>query len=125
MKALSALLGLVVACVLVAGIEAQDAKEGKKVTKEGKILCGKCSIDLVQQADPKAEKTEKCCNVLQVKEGDKLVNYYLKDKGKKAAYHKCAPGSSVEATVTGTLTVADGKNFITPAEDGVKIKKAD
>ena len=123
MKALSALLGLVVACVLVAGTQADNAKEGKKVTKEGKIYCGKCSIDAVQQADPKAEKTSKCSNVLQVKEGDKLVNYYLKDKGNKAAYHKCAPGSSVEATVTGTLTVEEGKKYITPTE--VKVKKAE
>jgi hypothetical protein len=118
MKALSALLGLVVACVLVAGLQAQG--EGKKVTKEGKLKCGKCSIP---DGDP--ARTEACSNVLEVKEGNKTVIYYLKDKGKKEAYHKCAPGSSVDATVTGTLTVVEGKMYIMPAEDGVKVKKAD
>jgi hypothetical protein len=114
MKALSALLGLVTVCVLAACLQA-DATEGKKVTKAGKMVCGKCTLKIC----------EKCTNVLQVKEGGKTVNYFLKDKGSKAAYHKaiCPGGNDQQATVTGTLAVVDGKNWITPTK--VDVKKAE
>jgi hypothetical protein len=112
MKALSGLLAVVVACALVVVLQAADEK-GQKVTKEGKLVCGKCTLG----------ETKQCCNVLQVKEGDKTVNYYLKDKGKGEKYHKnvCPPNSSVTAEVTGTVTEKDGKKYIRPSN--VEIKK--
>jgi hypothetical protein len=114
MKALSALLAVMVACVLVAGLHGEGEK-GKAVTKEGKMVCGKCTL----------METAKCCNVLQVKEGGKTVNYFLKDKGNKEAYHKgiCPAGKSVQATVRGTVTEQDGKHYISNAT--VKVKGAD
>jgi hypothetical protein len=116
MKVLSALLGLVVAIVLAATLTAEaGGTKGKKVTKEGTLVCGKCTLG----------ETDKCSNVLQVKEGGKTVNYYLVDKGNKETYHKgvCPPNSMKEATVSGTLATKDGKNFITPAAaTDVKVK---
>jgi hypothetical protein len=118
MKALSALLSVALACVLVAGLQADAAKDAKdkQVTKKGKLVCGKCTL----------AECDKCTNVLVVKEGDKDVNYFLKDKGNKEAYHKacCAPNSSAAATVTGTLSVEDGKRFLSDTKVTVK-KKAE
>jgi hypothetical protein len=114
MKALSALLGLVCICILAVGLQA-DTKEGTKVNLQGKLVCGKCTL----------KECEKCTNVLQVKKGDKTINFFLKDKGNKEAYHKmcCAPNSSIEATVAGTCVEVDGKKWVTPTK--VTVKKAD
>jgi hypothetical protein len=111
MKALSALLGLVCACVLAVGLQA-DAPAGKKVTKKGSLVCGKCTL----------KECDKCTNVLQVKEGGKTVSYFLKDKGNKEKYHKlvCPANAMADATVTGTLTEADGKKWITPTKVDIK-----
>ena len=115
MKALSALLGLVVALVVAlnVSVNATAQEKAKKVTKEGTMVCGKCTLG----------ETDKCANVLQVKEGGKTVNYYLVDKGNKEAYHKaiCPPNKTQEATVSGTLTTKDGKHYLSDAE--VKVKK--
>jgi hypothetical protein len=101
MKALSALLTLVAALVFVLGLQAEGEK-GTKVTKKGQLVCGKCKLMVC----------EKCTNVLEVKEGGKTVNYFLKDKGKKEKYHVCQPTKEVTATVTGTLVEKDGKKWI-------------
>jgi hypothetical protein len=110
MKAACKLLaGLAVVFTLVVVAQAQDKKE-KTVT--GKLVCGKCTLN----------ETGKCSNVLQVKEGDKTVNYFLDDKGKGETYHKgvCAPNSEKEATVTGTVTTKDGKKHIKASKVDVK-----
>jgi hypothetical protein len=100
--ALSLLLSLAVvfALALTAG-----AEEGKEVKKTGKLVCGKCTL----------KECDACTNVLQVKEGDKTVSYFLKDEGNKASYHKpiCPPGKEKEVTVTGKLATKDGKKWIT------------
>jgi hypothetical protein len=83
--------------------KAEKKAEGKKVTLKGELQCGKCSL----------KETKACSNVLVVKEGDKEVKYYIKDKGKGEKYHKCS--GTAPATVTGTLVKKDGKNVITGA----------
>ena len=96
------LLGLVAVCLLVAGLQAAEKKE---VTLKGEIMCARCEL--------KEAKT--CQTVIKVKEGGKEVTYYFKDKGAKEEYHEevCGGGRS-QGTVTGTVSVKDGKKWITP-----------
>ncbi|HZU36089.1 MAG TPA: DUF6370 family protein [Gemmataceae bacterium] len=102
----SMLLGLLAVCFLVANARADEGN--KEVTLTGKLVCGKCTL----------HETSKCSNVLQVEKDGKTTNYYLKDKGNKASYHKgiCAPDSSKTVKVTGTVSEKDGKKYITPTK---------
>ncbi len=106
----SMLAGLVVVLALVSGLQADD--KGKEVTLKGTMVCGKCTL----------KETDKCTNVLRVKENGKTVNYYIKDEGNKASYHKpiCPAGKKQEATVTGTVTEKDGKKWITASKVDTK-----
>ena len=70
MWALGAILVVAVALVVVANVTAADKEE----TLKGSLVCGKCTL----------QETSACSNVLQVKVGDKLVNYYIDDDGKSA-----------------------------------------
>ena len=101
---------LVIALVAVfaLAIGARAEEKGKEVTLKGKLVCGKCTL----------KECEKCTNVLQVKDGDKTVNYFIKDTGNKEKYHKkiCPKDSEEDATVTGTVTEKDGKKWITPTK---------
>jgi len=89
------------------------AEDKKEVKLTGTLVCGKCSL----------KETPKCSNVLQVKEGDKTVNYFLDDQGAKEAYHEgVCGGDKVEGvTVTGTVTEKDGKKYVKPTK--VETKK--
>jgi uncharacterized protein (DUF1786 family) len=84
------------------------AEDKKEVTLTGTLVCGKCSL----------KATPKCSNVLQVKEGDKVVNYFLDDKGHGEAYHEdVCGGEKVEGVaVTGAVTEKDGKKYIKPTK---------
>lgn len=83
---------------------ADDKKEEKTKTLEGKLVCTKCKLS----------ETDACGNALQVKEGDKTVIYYLKDKGKPEKYHKCSGEQAVK--VTGKVTKDGDKLVITDAK---------
>jgi len=109
-KALAMVAALAVVLTLAVGVKADDKKE---VTLKGKMVCGKCTL----------KETDACSNVLQVKEKDKTVNYYVKDKGNKETYHKgsCKPDSSQDVEVTGTVAEKDGKKWITASK--VEVKK--
>ncbi len=101
--ALAMLSGVAILFALTLTVKAEE--KGKEVKLTGKLVCGKCAL----------KETDACSNVLQVKDGDKTVNYYLKDDGKKADYHKnfCTAGKAGKAaTVTGTVTEKDGKKWI-------------
>jgi hypothetical protein len=96
----------------VLGSEAQA--QDKEVTLKGTILCAKCAL--------KDAKT--CTTAILVKEGEKEVTYYFKDKGNKEDYHEeVCGGARKEGTVTGTVSEKDGKKWITPKK--VDYKKAD
>ena len=87
-----------------------DKKDDKKEVKlEGTMVCGKCKL----------KETDACSNVVQVKEGDKTVNYYLKDDGAKAPYHGdcCKKDAKVKVT-GGTVTEKDGKKSL----EGAKVE---
>lgn len=89
------------------------AEEKKEVKLTGTLVCGKCNLKM----------TPKCSNVLQVKEGDKMVNYILDDKGAGEEYHEgVCGGDKVEGvTVTGSVTEKDGKKYVKPTK--VETKK--
>src|SRR3954471_3077451 len=94
-----------------AAATAEDAKKEVKLT--GTLMCGKCSLKI----------TTKCSNVVQVKEGDKTVNYILDDKGNGETYHEgvCGDGKLEGVSVTGTVSEKDGKKYIKPTK--VELKK--
>jgi Family of unknown function (DUF6370) len=102
-KALS-LLALALVFALAANARAEEK------TLKGSLTCGKCTLKL--------EGVTKCTNVLQVKEGDKTVNYILEDEGMKAPYHKdiCPPGKKKDVSVTGTVREEGGKKYIKPSK---------
>src|SRR5262249_46538455 len=114
MRASRLLLGLAVvfAAVLVARADEEkgDSKPVKKTLK-GTLVCGKCKL----------KETDACSNVLVVKEGDKEIKYYIKDKGKKEKYHVCS--GAKEAVVTGLVSKKDDMMIITKAK--VKVKKSE
>lgn len=75
----------------------------KEVKLEGEMVCGKCKL----------KETEACSNVVQVKEGDKTVTYYLMDKGAKEDYHKECCQKTAKVKVTGGKVVEkDGKKWL-------------
>ena len=87
-----------------AAVIAADEK-AKEVTLTGTLVCGKCGLN----------EPGKCTNVLQVKEGDKTVNYYLADKGSGEGYHEgaCGGGKVEGVKVVGTVAEKDGKKWVT------------
>jgi hypothetical protein len=94
-------LALALTAVFALGfaVTAEDKKETKL---SGDLVCGKCKL----------KETKECANVLQVKDGDKTVNYYLDDKGAKEDYHKMCCTKTTKVTVTGTVSEKDGKKMV-------------
>jgi hypothetical protein len=86
----------------------KPAEPAKEVKITGTLMCGKCSL----------KATTKCSNVVQVKEGDKLVNYFLDDKGNGEPYHEgvCGDGKIEGVAVTGIVSEKDGKKTIKPSK---------
>lgn len=97
------------ACAWNSAARADSKPADKKEVKvTGTMVCGSCALS----------ETKKCTNVLQVKEGDKVVKYYLDDKGNGEAYHDkvCGGGKLEGVTVIGTVTEKDGKKVIKPTK---------
>ena len=105
---------MILAMAVVAGVTAgvwtsvafadKPAEPAKEVKLTGALVCGKCSLKV----------TPKCSNALQVKEGDKVVTYFLDDKGNGEPYHEgvCGDGKIEGVVVTGTVTEKDGKKWV-------------
>ena len=104
-KLMAAFVGVAALALVASNLTADDTKPEKK-TLEGKLVCGKCKLS----------ETDACSNVLVVKDGDKEVKYYIKDKGKGEKYHKCS--GEKDATVSGKVVEKDGKKYI----EGAKVK---
>jgi hypothetical protein len=105
---------LPVAFVVFGVLGAEAPAQDKDVTLKGTILCAKCAL--------KEAKT--CTTAIVVKEGEKEVTYYFKDKGNKEDYHEeVCGGARKEGAVTGVVSEKDGKKWITPKK--VEYKKAD
>jgi hypothetical protein len=86
--------------------------EAKEVKLTGTLVCGSCKL----------KESKKCTNVLQVKEKDKTINYWLNDKGNDEPYHEniCGGGELKNVTVTGTVTEKDGKKTVKVVKFEVK-----
>ncbi|HEY3788972.1 MAG TPA: DUF6370 family protein [Urbifossiella sp.] len=89
-----------------------DEKPAKEVKLTGTLVCGSCKL----------KEAKKCTNVLQVKEKDKLVNYWLSDKGNDETYHEsiCGGGELKDVTVTGVVSEKDGKKMVKVSKFEVK-----
>jgi len=96
----------------ILGFQATPAEEttGKLVTMAGTATCAKCDLGTAKE----------CTNVLQVKEGDKTVTYYLAGKADKE-WHKNICKTPKSVTMTGTVSEKDGKKTL----DVSKIEMAD
>jgi len=101
--------------ISLTSVSADDKKEDKKPatkTLEGKLVCTKCTLN----------ESKACGHALQVKEGDKIVTYYIMDKGGKEKYHGkvCPAGTELDAKVTGKVVEKDKKKTITDAKVELK-----
>ncbi len=100
-------LVLFAAVTLAIGQQAGDKGAKKEVTLKGTILCAKCAL----------KETKKCTTAIQVKEANKLVTYYLNDKGHKEEYHEpVCGGDRREGVVIGSVAEKDGKKWIRPTK---------
>ncbi len=99
------LLSLAGVFALVLAPAVAEDKKAETKTLEGSLVCSKCKL----------KETEKCGNVLIVKDAKdekKEVKYYLVDKGAKADYHAEICQEPKDATVTGKVVEKDGKKMI-------------
>ena len=106
------LMSAAIAAFASGGFAAEETKD-KTVTLEGTATCAKCDLGT----------EEKCATVLQVKEGDKTVTYYITGEPDKE-FHKKICKSSKEAKATGTVSEKDGKKMleVTSIEEVTKKK---
>lgn len=87
------------------------AGDEKTFTGEGK--CAKCTL----------KETDTCQNVVQVKEGDKTVTYYLVRNDVSNKFHENVCKETKRVTVTGTVKEVDGKQHLTPSK--IELAKQD
>ncbi len=104
------LLGLVAVLGLTIAVHSEEKDKPKEVTLKGTICCSKCELG----------ETPACGNAIKVKEGDKEVVYYFKDKGRSEPYHKEICSGPKKGSVKGVVSEKDKKKYITPTKDGVK-----
>jgi hypothetical protein len=100
---------VMLAAVVMAAFGGETRADDKKEVKlTGTLMCGKCGLGL----------TKACSNALQVKDGEKVVTYFLDDKGNKEDYHEgvCGDGKIAGVVVTGTVTEKDGKKYVKPTK---------
>jgi hypothetical protein len=113
------MMALVVGVALVGMVAfAEDKKEEKKVSLEGKLVCTKCEL----------KETKACGHAILVKDKDdakKEVKYYIKDKGAKEPYHGECCSAPVDAKVSGKLVEKKEKDktVLTIEDAKVEVKK--
>ncbi len=72
-------------------------------TISGEAVCAKCELNL----------QDTCQTVIQAKEGDKTVSYYVAANDISKAFHPKICKAPAEVTATGTVKTVDGKQVIT------------
>jgi RecG-like helicase len=103
MKTIKSLTAVLCALALLGGVSlARAADESKTITGEGK--CAKCAL----------KEKDSCQNVVQVKDGDKTVTYYLVHNDVSKAFHENICKKTEKVTATGTVKKVDGKLELTP-----------
>ncbi|HAV61270.1 MAG TPA: hypothetical protein DCY13_02780 [Verrucomicrobiales bacterium] len=78
------------------------AKEGKEVTLKGEGKCGKCAL----------KEADKCTNVIEVKDGEKKIVYWLEQNDVSKAFHKNVCSDTVKVTAVGKVSEKDGKKIL-------------
>ena len=102
------ILGLLTCALLFAAV----ARAGSDtVTINGEAMCAKCELGL----------QDHCQTVVQVKEGDKTVNYFVAANDVAKAFHPKVCTGTAMVTATGTVETVDGKKIITVTS--IEIKK--
>jgi hypothetical protein len=103
----SKILSVLFCALAAAGLSlAADATK----TISGEAMCAKCEL--------KSQDT--CQTVIQVKEGDKVVTYYVASNEVAKAFHSKVCHDTAQVTATGTVTVVDGKQTLTASAIDVK-----
>jgi hypothetical protein len=74
-------------------------------------MCAKCELNL----------QDTCQTVIQVKDGDKTVYYYLADNATAKAFHPKICHGPAQVTATGTVETVGGKQMLTVGT--IEIKK--
>jgi Family of unknown function (DUF6370) len=94
------ILRLLACMSLIVGL-ARAADETKTIS--GEAMCAKCELNL----------QDKCQTVIQVKEGDKVVSYYVAANDVAKAFHPTICKGPENVTATGTVQTVDGKQVLT------------
>jgi hypothetical protein len=102
------IFSLLACAVMLTGI-ARASDEARTVT--GEAMCAKCELNL----------QDKCQTVIQVKEGDKIVSYYVADNNVAKTFHPKICKGPAEVTATGTIETVNGKQMLTVST--IEIKK--
>jgi hypothetical protein len=102
------ILSLLVCALSLAGI-ARAADEIRTIS--GEAMCAKCELNL----------QDKCQTVIQAKEGDKIVSYYVAANDVAKAFHPEICHGPAQVTATGTIQTVDGKQVLTVS--AIEIKK--
>ena len=95
---------LVVVGLTMTGALNVRADNEKSVTGQGK--CAKCTL----------KETDSCQNVVEVKEGDKTVTYYLVRNEVSNKFHENLCKETKKITVTGTVKEVGGKQQLTSSK---------
>ena len=93
---------LLVAALAIPALAGDD----KEVTVTGEGKCAKCAL----------KETDKCQNVIQVKEGGTTVNYYLTPNAVSKDFHENLCKESKQVMATGKVKEVNGKKELTPTK---------
>ena len=102
------MLSVLAGALILAGA-ARAADEIRTIT--GEAVCAKCELNL----------QDKCQTVIQVREGDRVVSYYLAANDAAKAFHSNICKGPAPATATGTVAIVEGKQVLTAST--IEIKK--
>lgn len=85
---------------------ARAAEKPKEVTLTGEGKCAKCALN----------ETKECQTVVQLKEGDKTITYYLTPNKTSKDFHKNVCEETKKITVTGKVQEKEGKKMLTASK---------
>jgi hypothetical protein len=81
--------------------------QSQEVTLKGTILCARCAL----------KESAKCQTAIQIQEGDKVITYYLDDRGDRETYHDpVCGGERKQGSVVGKAFDREGRKYVTPSK---------
>ena len=103
----SRILSLLACALMLSGV-ARAADETRTIN--GEAMCAKCELNI----------QDKCQTVIQAKEGDKIVTYFVAANDVAKAFHPKVCHGPEQVTATGTVATVDGKQILTVSTIEVK-----